>query len=280
MSLNFGCVICSDPETESNPIFKCEDCTTSVHILCYGIKAPVNKSIEPWWCSPCAANVFRPACELCLRKGGALKKTTCEKWVHVICALFTEGVHFSNTIRMEPIDILGIPHKKHEKKCSFCSDGFGRCNCFHPNCENYFHVTCAQKNNCLKENTNRKNNKIVFEAYCHQHRPVSCRRISSVFVVEKSMEKFQHNESTQSEEQNATNTSNEDNGAAFFNRSSNDSSKSIRSEIDSSDAENIDDLVDRIDGKSSYSEEKGTNDRHNERYAGIIVDTAKNKFKE
>lgn len=161
-----------------------------MHVLCYGIKPPAQKLIEPWWCSPCSAEFFEPVCELCLQKGGALKKTTCQKWVHVICALFTEGAIFSNKIRMEPIKIGGIPNNR-EEKCVFCRQINGSCKCFQSDCKKRFHVTCAQRNNCLKECTNEKNNKIEFQAYCHQHKPQSSRRISSIFVAEKSVEKVQ-----------------------------------------------------------------------------------------
>lgn len=183
MSAFSKCVVCTDPETSNNQIFCCSDCEISVHKLCYGI---IDECIDPWWCSPCNMNQHEPCCELCLKTGGALKKTTCGKWVHVICALFTVGVKFQNKTLMEPVNISKIPTTNRNKKCMFCSKAHGvSCKCTQTNCDGWLHITCAQKANCLKE-VNEKNNKIAFRAYCVEHKPVddSFRRLSSIFVRE------------------------------------------------------------------------------------------------
>lgn len=181
-----SCVVCdgNDLATSENPIFVCEDCGIDVHKLCYGITAQ-SGNIDPWWCSPCGLGHRRAVCQLCLQNGGALKQTTCGHWVHVICALFTDGTIFTNKKRMEPVNISNIPQENHGQNCIFCSEVRGICGkCSAPNCSLFLHITCGQKQKCLKEKTNAKNTKIIFEAYCHQHNPKSSHRLSSVFVVE------------------------------------------------------------------------------------------------
>lgn len=183
------CCVCTDPETSKNPIFNCVDCGVGVHKLCYGIN---SDHTDLWLCSPCSSFYLLPVCELCLTSGGALKKTTCKgKWVHVICALFTEGVKFENNNQMEPVNILKIPEIQRNQKCVFCIKAHGICcECTQPNCGNWLHITCAQKFNCLREVVGKKN-KINFESYCSQHMPIdgSTRRISANFVREQIIER-------------------------------------------------------------------------------------------
>lgn len=115
-----------------------------------------------------------------------MKKTTDGKWVHVICALFTDGVKFLDTTRMEPVDISGILDKIRSEKCVICTTTKGICcKCSKPECQNWIHITCSQKNNCLQEVANKINDKLAFLAYCAEHKPTESRRISSIFVREK-----------------------------------------------------------------------------------------------
>lgn len=181
-----ACVVCdgNDLVTSTNPTFVCEDCGINVHKLCYGITAK-SGNIDPWWCAPCGLGQNRAMCQLCLQYGGALKPTACGHWVHVVCALFTEGTIFMNKQRMEPINISNIPQENHGQKCIFCLEVRGICGkCSDPNCDEFLHITCGQNNNCLREKNNSRNTKIIFEAYCRRHKPKSSHRLSSVFVVD------------------------------------------------------------------------------------------------
>lgn len=185
MSAFSKCVVCTDPETPTNPIYFCIKCEINVHMLCYGID--IDDCLDSWWCSPCNVGQCNPSCELCFKKGGALKKSSCGKWVHVICALFTEGVEFKDKAVMEPINISKIPEINRNKTCIFCSEAIGQCcKCNQPNCDKWLHITCGQKNNCLRE-INEKRNKLSFRAYCSEHKPVdeTSRRISSTFVRDR-----------------------------------------------------------------------------------------------
>lgn len=184
------CILCTDAETFENPVLNCIGCNLKVHVLCYGVE-----SLEPIWkCSPCQSNKLQPVCKLCMQDGGALKKTTCDGWVHVLCGLFTEGCHFMDVNQMEPVDITRISNSKRNKKCSFCEKdtGFSPL-CARSKCKNRLHISCAQKSDCLKEEKD-KYDKLKFRAYCLEHKPASTsRRISSQFlrvvVLKKNKEK-------------------------------------------------------------------------------------------
>lgn len=99
------CSICEDEVTSENPIATCIECGLQVHVYCYG----VTGQFASWMCSPCLSGKTKfVSCQLCLQKGGAMKETSCNKWVHVICALFTKGVMFCDEKSMEPVDISKV----------------------------------------------------------------------------------------------------------------------------------------------------------------------------
>lgn len=168
------CSVCLDPEDDDNRILKCISCDVHVHMLCYGIE----NFQEEWKCSPCDSSKTDPVCSICLQTGRAMKKTVCRR-----CALFTEGVSFIDTDKMEPIEITHISKTKKNKTCVFCQLSTGFCSlCCNRRCNNRLHITCAQHNKCLKEET-VKNDAIKFRAYCPEHKPSdSSRRISAQFV--------------------------------------------------------------------------------------------------
>lgn len=179
MSTLSGCCVCEDPDSVENPILTCKGCEINVHLYCYGIK----KRTKHWMCSPCRlGQTDFISCRLCLSKGGAMKQTSCQKWVHVICALFTGGVNFYDLETMEPVDISKVSKTKRNKLCCFCYSGQGYANlCSKDKCPRRLHVTCAQKSKCLKEVVNKIDDKIKFRAYCREHKPKenSCKRLSS-----------------------------------------------------------------------------------------------------
>lgn len=173
-----SCNICDDEITKKNPIFICVRCDLKVHKLCYGVDgSPAN-----WKCSPCRLEMKQSIkCKLCCQKGGAMKQTECDNWVHVICGLFMKGVSFSNEETMEPINISKVPNSLRGKVCSICNSKKGYCTtCAEAKCKNKFHITCAQTENTLKEDVNPKSNTIKFQAFCIEHKPIgSSRRLSS-----------------------------------------------------------------------------------------------------
>lgn len=173
-----SCSICDDEVTEKNPLFVCVACDIKIHKFCYGISEPQKN----WKCSPCRkGQTSFVKCQLCLQKGGPMKKTECNRWVHVICALFTHNVKFLNENTMEPIDLSNLSTSKRKKLCSFCYTSHGFCStCSEKKCKVTFHITCAQKFKLLREDIDPNDDSIKFNAYCKDHMPNDTgRRLSS-----------------------------------------------------------------------------------------------------
>lgn len=196
-SLKSECCVCDDKTTVENPILKCIECEIQVHQYCYGAEKQ-----KDWLCSPCRMGQTAYAtCRLCLSKGGAMKKTLCKGWVHVICALFTGGVDIPNVLTMEPIDLTHVSNTKRNKMCTFCFTSRGFCNsCDKSKCNERLHVTCAQKEKCLKEVESKTDGSIKFRAYCKKHKPEppkTGRRVSSG-TVQRVLEKKRKKQLTES----------------------------------------------------------------------------------
>ncbi|XP_045905600.1 lysine-specific demethylase 4B isoform X1 [Micropterus dolomieu] len=126
----------------------CSSCQMQVHASCYGVKP--DSVGESWMCSRCEAGAWTVECCLCNLRGGALKTTTDNRWVHVICAIAVAEARFINAIEREPVDVSAVPETRKNLKCVFChgqnaSQNRGACiQCSYENCATSFHVTCAQ----------------------------------------------------------------------------------------------------------------------------------------
>ncbi|XP_041862074.1 lysine-specific demethylase 4B isoform X2 [Melanotaenia boesemani] len=135
-------------EDGTSLLIRCPSCFMQVHASCYGVK-PDSVS-DSWMCSRCAAGAWTVECCLCNLRGGALKTTTDNRWVHVICAIAVAEARFINAIEREPVDVSAVPETRKNLKCVFChSKSFnqnrGACiQCTYENCATSFHVTCAQ----------------------------------------------------------------------------------------------------------------------------------------
>ncbi|CAJ0858393.1 7050_t:CDS:10 [Entrophospora sp. SA101] len=139
------CAICDDGECEnSNAIVFCDGCNLAVHQECYGIPyIPEGQ----WLCRKCIISPENPV--VC----GAFKKTTTNRWAHLLCAIWIPEVWLSNHVYMEPIDNLqAIPRSRWRLKCYICEKKVGACiQCQNTHCCTAFHVTCARKAKlCMK----------------------------------------------------------------------------------------------------------------------------------
>lgn len=163
-----SCSMCKDPpDFDLNPIIECKTCKLQVHKLCYGIRKCKN-----FLCSPCLENVNANeiSCALCGKNGGAVKKTTNDKWVHVICTLFIEGTLFVDNQKMEPVDITNVPKSKYNKKCVFCNEKYGASlKCSKQSCSVYLHAFCGHINNTLKESIVDDDENLNFHGFCKEH---------------------------------------------------------------------------------------------------------------
>uniref|UniRef100_A0A673LSW7 Lysine-specific demethylase 4B n=1 Tax=Sinocyclocheilus rhinocerous TaxID=307959 RepID=A0A673LSW7_9TELE len=97
-------------------------------------------------CNSCCVQVH--GCCLCNLRGGALKRTSDDRWVHVMCAVGLPEVKFIDVVKRAPIDISAIPVQRYKLKCIYCRNRIkklsGACiQCSCGRCPTSFHVTCA-----------------------------------------------------------------------------------------------------------------------------------------
>eukprot|EP00750_Incisomonas_marina_P011073 INCI16337.10.p1 GENE.INCI16337.10~~INCI16337.10.p1 ORF type:complete len:1510 (-),score=231.13 INCI16337.10:4408-8937(-) len=100
------CAVCFNGDSlDDNQIVLCDRCDIAVHQACFGL---VEIPSGDFFCDRCAhfqkTNKIAQ-CALCPVEAGALKPTTCGKWVHVTCALCLPRVWITDVLRMSPIDI-------------------------------------------------------------------------------------------------------------------------------------------------------------------------------
>ncbi|KAK6304934.1 hypothetical protein J4Q44_G00255200 [Coregonus suidteri] len=161
------CDVCRSPDSEDNSeMVFCDKCNVCVHQVCYGIlKVPKGS----WLCQTCALCIS-PKCQVCPKKGGAMKPTRSgTKWVHVSCALWIPEVSIGNPEKMEPITNMShIPSNRWALTCCLCKDPTGACiQCSIKSCRTAFHVSCALQSR-LERNTTIKE-QVKFKSFCPKH---------------------------------------------------------------------------------------------------------------
>ena len=177
LEISICCVCMTGPEEDN--VLECDNCGITVHEGCYGAPPtdPDNDELDmTWFCEPCVANVDNiQQCELCPNKEGVMKCTDSGKWAHMVCALYSEGIGFGDTTRLEPIITTDIPPSKFGyKKCDLCEDErFAYSGlvmeCDAGLCKSKFHITCARKLGFLMENTNEDVKTNPFFTHCKVH---------------------------------------------------------------------------------------------------------------
>lgn len=177
------CMLCLGDNTDPrDELIECDGCGIVVHEDCYKLVDSIflssgasSSSTDAWFCEPCLAGLTSPVCELCPVLDGVFKKTDNNRWVHLLCALYTPGVAFNDPDNLMDVTLTELPQRQwslHE--CSLCEDRFfawtGVCiSCDAGLCRTFFHVTCAQKHGLLSEPTVEESSADPFFAHCRQH---------------------------------------------------------------------------------------------------------------
>ncbi|XP_029316067.1 protein Jade-1 isoform X2 [Cottoperca gobio] len=163
------CDVCQSPDGEdNNEMVFCDKCNICVHQACYGIQKVPKGS---WLCRICALGIL-PKCQLCPKKGGAMKPTRSgTKWVHVSCALWIPEVSIGNPEKMEPItNVSHIPSNRWALICCLCKEKSGACiQCSAKNCRTAFHVTCGLHASLEMNTILTEDDEVKFKSYCPKH---------------------------------------------------------------------------------------------------------------
>ncbi|PIA13111.1 hypothetical protein COEREDRAFT_78156, partial [Coemansia reversa NRRL 1564] len=168
-----ACAVCGSEECDNtNAIVFCDGCNLAVHQDCYGVPyIPEGQ----WLCRKCMLSPAKEvSCVLCPQLGGAFKKTTTNKWAHVLCALWIPEVGISNAVYMEPIDSVDqIPRSRWKLYCHLCHRKVGACiQCSQRQCFTAFHPTCARRARLsMTVRADRRSAEPVFRAFCERHTP-------------------------------------------------------------------------------------------------------------
>ncbi|XP_045561076.1 protein Jade-1 isoform X1 [Salmo salar] len=163
------CDVCRSPDSEdNNEMVFCDKCNICVHQACYGIlKVPKGS----WLCRTCDLGIL-PKCQLCPKKGGAMKPTRSgTKWVHVSCALWIPEVSIRNPEKMEPITNMShIPSNRWALTCCLCKDQTGACiQCSAKSCRTAFHVSCALQSSLEMNTILTEQDEVKFKSFCPKH---------------------------------------------------------------------------------------------------------------
>eukprot|EP01147_Barroeca_monosierra_P006127 gene6127-7389_t len=178
---NTVCDVCQLPDSEEgNEMVFCDGCNLCVHQVCYGIQIIPEGN---WYCHACRQDMTEISCDLCTRKGGALKPCTNEsKYAHLRCAMWLPECSILDMSKMEPIDIRRVPIDRFRLMCSICRRRQGACiQCCVSSCTTAFHVSCATEAN-LRMELEIKDEQVYRYAYCDRHRRASPRHSNAQIV--------------------------------------------------------------------------------------------------
>ncbi|KDQ26518.1 hypothetical protein PLEOSDRAFT_1105423 [Pleurotus ostreatus PC15] len=153
--------MCCQQSGPLGKVLKCKKCQLRVHTGCYGAIVD-SDSLDSWKCDLCRneetmeASVYSD-CLLCprTRKNNkaapsdnflrAFKPTEGQGWAHVLCAVFTNDLTFTDASRLRLVEGMNTMNpRRFSSKCHLCGSSDGavvRCN----DCPKEYHISCAWK---------------------------------------------------------------------------------------------------------------------------------------
>jgi hypothetical protein len=141
------CDVCNDDAFDDDPLLFCDGCDIAVHPNCYGVQEIPEGS---WFCDVCASsqNPTKVHCWLCFLSGGAFKRTTRLKWVHLFCTRFFPEVFVADDREtLEPFSVDMVDRDRFRLMCCnrYCKIKAqkGACiQCALPTCFKAVHPKC------------------------------------------------------------------------------------------------------------------------------------------
>jgi hypothetical protein len=174
-SFDIPCAACTECDTRGNNdsgVFCDGKCGSFLHLECIGLtKLP---SSTHYFCESCEARRSTAIhgqdssagqdlikCTLCKNTGGSLRRSTCDNWVHSVCAIFTPELILSSTSN-RLMNMADLNREREVLKCDVCK-GLGGSNvqCAFGDCLTSFHPYCAfvsKKQMIIRQDS---------ESYCH-----------------------------------------------------------------------------------------------------------------
>ncbi|KAF8202404.1 PHD-zinc-finger like domain-containing protein [Pholiota molesta] len=156
-----GCLKTGPP----GKVLKCKQCGFRVHAGTIGVHVDPS-AVDAWVCELCENEEtleasINPDCLLCPRASNedkrrkpwpphdsflrACKPTESQGWAHILCAVFTPELTFTDASRLRLVEGLNtVARHKWQTKCCLCGEQEGaviRCS----DCSKEFHASCAWK---------------------------------------------------------------------------------------------------------------------------------------
>lgn len=185
------CVCGSEDYDDTNLIVFCDGCNVAIHQECQGLSEVPQGD---WFCDRCLYLKKKKfsldteiVCCQCQQTGGAMKKTSDDTWVHIICALWIPELTFDSTYAT--VDISRENRKRSKLICDSCGLAGGCIQCSTKSCMTAYHPTCAQLNiQYMKEEETKQG--IFYVSYCKKHTEAKKQR-ESIKKIDKDNFKVQ-----------------------------------------------------------------------------------------
>jgi hypothetical protein len=184
-----ACCACLDWACEADdPIVFCDGlCGECVHVSCYGL-LPHGVPEGDFYCESCAVlqpdtagtnragrtnktYEVKPSCALCFQAGSLMKRSSCGRWTHPVCVLFTPELTV-NEVTHRPDNISALSVERADLVCQLCHRSGGACvQCCVGDCLAAFHPYCAYVvRQQMVVRVDPLTELVTYELYCQKHK--------------------------------------------------------------------------------------------------------------